>query len=203
MNNKLFIIISIFLVLTGGCTDKTVIHKRDTDYSSVEPHTLSGKEKNLLQLTTIEPSELLVYNVHLIKEHKVNVKVDYYKNKELKQTFINMTSSLKKGDSLISAGFDNLPGDPQNKRIWFAAMGGAKGSTVESMDINKGTASSIISINDKKELLHDKYTVIGVYIQNSFETDLHTVTLENEHSLDTILKENENVYMISFRIKGS
>ncbi|MBM7691398.1 hypothetical protein JOC77_000803 [Peribacillus deserti] len=202
MKMKLFSLLLITLSISSGCTNHPVQNTKnqESSYSSIQPYTLTQKEKEFSSLTPIDPGELFVYKLLLTKNETVEVKVDHYAENQLKQTFIHMSSSLNKGESRISIGLDYLPGD-QKERLWFATLEGAKGSTVEKLDVEEGAAFASDSLAGEKKLQHDKFVVIGTYIHNSLKTDILTPVLNEPNSLKTILKENENVYVFSCRIK--
>ncbi|WP_230130162.1 hypothetical protein [Bacillus sp. CECT 9360] len=203
MKKRVNILLLIGILGIAGCDaeqtkQKISMNKEDT----VSPYELSDKELELINLTSTNEGDLLVYKIGLADKREFETKIDYYQNGKLSNTLMKMTNEIKKGDSLMSFGVRRFSGDEKDPTWYEFFVEGEIGSAIaREQKASPSVASSKVSISEKKKLPHDKYTAIGAYIEDTKDGDIKAVSPDDKEALNILIKENENVYVFSCKVK--
>ncbi|PLT33314.1 hypothetical protein [Bacillus sp. V5-8f] len=200
MKIRLFLYCLIVILAITGCAQDETKPSRKESSVIITPYKLASKEVKLLNLVSANAGNILIYEINSNSNRIFEAKVEHYQNGKLKQSLVSNSFDLSAGTSRISFGIKDLTMESKTWREFFIAGDGSRASATLEKVQSSQAASSKVSITEETEV-HNKYRVVGAYIENINKLETRTSSLEDSASSKSLLQDNENVYVFSCRIK--
>jgi len=188
----------LFLLFLTSCNPL-----KNNEVAIVEPYKLTEEQSSILKMTPFREGNSMFYNVTLKNEKdEIHATIDYYQNgKKTKEITYIATSHFSKKKvklSFIPPHFQ-FDKDIQEKGQWYMNIDG--GSTLVPQESLLGiNSSATTTIQSTKNLKYNQKTILAAVIQTKKET-VSVPTIDEDSSIDILLKENEHVYLFSIELK--
>ncbi|MBE7101528.1 histidine kinase [Bacillus cereus] len=195
---RIKLLFTLSLLLLTSCSPL-----KNNEGATVKPYKLTKEQSDILQMTPIGEENRMFYDV-TIKNNKdeLNAVIEYYQNGTKMKEIANIASShfLEKKIrlSFIAPHFQ-LDKDVLEKGQWYINIEG--GSTLVSEETPPNVNSSVTTtIQSTKNVKYNQKTILAAVIKTSKDTVI-VPTIDEEPSIELLLKENEHVYLFSIELK--
>lgn len=183
------IIVCLVILFIAGCSNNNNIQ--------VSPVKLKKDEKQLLNLTGTNTSELKVLKIANQTEKNLHVRysIDHYVRG--KKSGVLATEEKLKIDQKkrVSFGYRDI----DDMREWYIGSPSGKVSSQIKKPARE-KSYGMVGLYQKKVLNMNKWTPVAVYMSSS-KHEMYTEVIDKKASFQRLLKRNDNVYVFNMRIQ--
>ncbi|WP_440603820.1 hypothetical protein [Bacillus sp. GB_SG_008] len=198
MKKRFFLLPMLLILLISGCTNHT--------HPFVKPYKLTKQEEQILNLTPIQQGNIYIYEATLPnKQDEIRTTIEYYKDGTKVKEIGGLSSShFEKEKIKLAFGQQTFQYENGTREVqqWFMNISGDSYKFFEEI-FPERNASTFTSIREGKTIKYNEKIILGAWIFNTNKIEGSATSLEDDRSIQRLIKENEHVYTYCIEVKNS